>query len=66
MSQIFKEGEVVFLASGSPDMTVEGYTKDQPPLVRCVWIDKGKACRDVFLVSSLKPKPSLASRLTVL
>ncbi len=53
MSKKFKEGEVVMLASGSPNMTVEGYSQDNPPYVKCVWIEKGKACREVFLESSL-------------
>ena len=53
MSNKFNIGEVVILTSSSIPMTVEGYDTDTPSMVKCVWIDKNKSCRESFLEDTL-------------
>jgi uncharacterized protein YodC (DUF2158 family) len=47
--QKLKVGQVVKLRSGSPKMTIEGYTGGQNDEVGCVWFLEGKLERGVAL-----------------
>jgi uncharacterized protein YodC (DUF2158 family) len=48
----FKEGDVVRLKSGGPNMTVETVDDDE---VRCAWFDdKNQIHRENFLLTSIR------------
>ena len=54
MSNKFEPGAVVTLNSGGQQMTVESYVADAPSkAVVCVWTDKGKPYREVYLEVAL-------------
>lgn len=58
MSGNFQIGDVVLLKSGGEAMTVEGYEDGaNPPIVKCVWSDKGKVQRGNFIEATLE-KPN--------
>jgi uncharacterized protein YodC (DUF2158 family) len=54
-----KIGDIVSLASGGPNMTVQSVSKApfgrQP--VHCVWFEKNKLARDVFDLGVLRKAP---------
>ena len=54
MSNKFSPGDVVTLKSGGQQMTVESYSSSSPSLaIVCVWTDKGKPYREVYLEATL-------------
>lgn len=64
MSNKFEIGDVVQLNSGGVSMTVEGYEDGIfPPIVKCVWNDKGKLMRGNFIEATLH-KPEYGTGFT--
>lgn len=53
MSKQFKDGDVVFLKTGSPPMTVEDIRSDE--IVSVAWFDGAVLYRDGFSVAELVP-----------
>jgi uncharacterized protein YodC (DUF2158 family) len=54
MDKKFQIGDVVILNSGGESMTVEGYTKEEPVKVICVWFLNSQVQRDSFVEATLR------------
>lgn len=59
MANVFQVGDIVELKSGGLGMTVEGSEEIKgSTFLKCVWQDKGKVQRELFLEATLrKPAP---------